>query len=334
MKVDVAYSHTNVKLIGISGGISYGALGMTHHSAQDIAALASIPGMRVYLPSDRFLTQALMEVLVEDQEPAYIRVGRNAVEDVYPGVPENFQMDKALTVREGSDVTLIACGEMVRPALDAAALLAEKGISARVLDMYCVKPLDREAVKRAARETKAIVTVEEHSIFGGMGSMVSQVAGESHSLPVKNLALPDEPAIAGKSAEVFAHYGLDAQGIARAAEECIAYQIADVLELMGQEAGVAIQELRVDGGPTKDKFLMQFQSDILNLPVAAPEREELSGMGAAFCAGIAAGVYSKEIFQAVRRSRFLPGMEAALRRKKREGWKQAVETLLTRPGTK
>ena len=122
--------------------------------------------------------------------------------------------------------------------------------------------------------------------------------------------------------------------IVKAAEECIAYQIADVLELMGQEAGVAIQELRVDGGPTKDKFLMQFQSDILNLPVAAPEREELSGMGAAFCAGIAAGVYSKEIFQTVRRSRFLPVMEAALRRKKREGWKQAVETLLTRPGTK
>ena len=122
--------------------------------------------------------------------------------------------------------------------------------------------------------------------------------------------------------------------IVKAAEECIAYQIADVLELMGREAGVAIQELRVDGGPTKDKFLMQFQSDILNLPVAAPEREELSGMGAAFCAGIAAGVYSKEIFQAVRRSRFLPVMEAALRRKKREGWKQAVETLLTRPGTK
>ena len=122
--------------------------------------------------------------------------------------------------------------------------------------------------------------------------------------------------------------------IVKAAEECIAYQIVDVLELMGQEAGVAIQELRVDGGPTKDKFLMQFQSDILNLPVAAPEREELSGMGAAFCAGVAAGVYSKEIFQAVCRSRFLPVMEAALRRKKREGWKQAVETLLTRPGTK
>ena len=102
---------------------------------------------------------------------------------------------------------------------------------------------------------------------------------------------------------------------------------------MGQEAGVAIQELRVDGGPTKDKFLMQFQSDILNLPVAAPEREELSGMGAAFCAGIAAGVYTREIFQSVRRRRLAPEMEETLRKTKRAGWRQAVEILLTRPGT-
>lgn len=114
-------------------------------------------------------------------------------------------------------------------------------------------------------------------------------------------------------------------------DKCIAYQIADVLELMEQEANVKVQELRVDGGPTKDAFLMQFQSDILDIPVAAPEREELSAMGAAFCAGIAVGVYSKEIFQTVRRSRFLPGMEAALRQKKKAGWKQAVNTLLTRP---
>jgi transketolase len=221
VKVDVAYSHTNVKLIGISGGVSYGALGMTHHSAQDIATLGSIPGMRVYLPSDRYLTQALMEVLVKDNEPAYIRVGRNAVEDVYDGVPETFQMDKAITVKEGSDVTLIACGEMVRPALDAAVLLAEQGISARVLDMYCVKPLDRDAVEKAARETHAIVTVEEHSLLGGMGSMVSQVVGEICPVKVKNLALPDEPAIAGKSSEVFHHYGLDAQGIAQAVREVL-----------------------------------------------------------------------------------------------------------------
>lgn len=121
--------------------------------------------------------------------------------------------------------------------------------------------------------------------------------------------------------------------IVKAAEECIAYQIADVLELMGQEAGVTIQELRVDGGPTKDKFLMQFQSDILHIPVAAPEREELSGMGAAFCAGIAAGVYTGEIFQSVRRRRLAPEMEETLRKTKRAGWRQAVEILLTRPGT-
>ena len=194
---------------------------MTHHSAQDIATLGSIPGMRVYLPSDRYLTQALMEVLVKDNDPAYIRVGRNAVEDVYDCVPETFQMDKAITVKEGSDVTLIACGEMVRPALDAAALLAEQGISARVLDMYCVKPLDRDAVEKAARETHAIVTVEEHSLLGGMGSMVSQVVGETCPVKVKNLALPDEPAIAGKSSEVFHHYGLDAQGIAQAVREVL-----------------------------------------------------------------------------------------------------------------
>lgn len=121
--------------------------------------------------------------------------------------------------------------------------------------------------------------------------------------------------------------------IVKAAEECIAYQIADVLELMGQEAGVTIQELRVDGGPTKDKFLMQFQSDILKIPVAAPEREELSGMGAAFCAGIAAGVYTREIFQSVRRRQLAPEMEETLRKTKRAGWRQAVEILLTRPGT-
>ena len=120
--------------------------------------------------------------------------------------------------------------------------------------------------------------------------------------------------------------------IVKAAEECIAYQIADVLALMGQEADVSIQELRVDGGPTRDGFLMQFQSDMLRLSVAVPEREELSGMGAAFCAGIAAGIYSRDIVQSVRRTRYSPQMEEALRQQKQAGWKRAVETLLTRPG--
>ncbi|MGN0971221.1 MAG: transketolase family protein, partial [Aristaeellaceae bacterium] len=167
-KVDCAYSNTNVKLIGISGGVSYGALGMSHHSAQDIAAMAAIPNMRVYLPSDRFQTRCLMEALLQDEKPAYIRVGRNAVEDTYEEGNVPFAMDRATVVAEGSDVLIVACGEMVRPAKDAAALLKARGVSAEVLDMYCVKPLDVEGLLKAAGGKKAVVTVEEHSPFGGL----------------------------------------------------------------------------------------------------------------------------------------------------------------------
>ena len=218
-KVDVAYSHTNVKLIGISGGISYGALGMTHHSAQDIAALAAVPHMRVYLPSDRLQTKVLIEALLGDDKPAYIRVGRNPVEDVYAEGNIPFKMDEATVISEGNDLTIIACGEMVKPAKDAALLLKEMGIAARVLDMYCVKPIDKDAVIRAAQETKVIITLEEHSPFGGLGSMVSQLVGAYCPKKVINLALPDEPVIPGKSQEVFDYYGLNAQGIVKTAME-------------------------------------------------------------------------------------------------------------------
>ena len=213
-KVDCAYSNTNVKLIGISGGVSYGALGMSHHSAQDIAAMSAIPNMRVYLPSDRHQTRRLVEALLQDSKPAYIRVGRNPVEDIYQEDNVPFVMDRATVLREGSDVAIIACGEMVRPAMFAGNLLAEQGVSATVLDMYCVKPLDREAVIRAARGAKLVVTVEEHAPFGGLGSMVAQVVGSECPTRVVNLALPDAPVITGTSQEVFDYYGLNAQGIA------------------------------------------------------------------------------------------------------------------------
>lgn len=222
IKVDVAYSNTNVKLIGISGGVSYGALGMTHHSAQDIAAIASIPNMRVYLPSDRFQTRKLMEALIRDDKPAYIRVGRNAVEDVYTEDNTPFEMDKATVVKDGSDITLIACGEMVNAAKKAGEQLAKQGISARMLDMYCVKPIDREAVVKAAKETKAIITIEEHSIIGGMGAMVSQIAASESPVIVKNMALPDVPVVTGVSQEVFDYYGLNADGITKLAVELLA----------------------------------------------------------------------------------------------------------------
>lgn len=218
-KVDCAYSDTNVTLIGISGGISYGALGMSHHSAQDIAALSAVPNMRVYLPSDRFQTKHLIEALLQDEKPAYVRVGRNPVEDIYEEENCPFEMDKATLLREGADVVLIACGEMVRPALEAADLLEKEGIHAAVLDMYCVKPLDKEAVIRTAGQSRLVVTVEEHAPFGGLGSMVSQVVGSNCPKKVVNLALPDSPVITGNSKEVFDYYGLNAQGIVKAVKE-------------------------------------------------------------------------------------------------------------------
>ena len=220
-RVDVGYSNTNVKLIGISGGVSYGALGMTHHSAQDIAVMGSMPNMRVYLPSDRFQTRALMENLL-DNKPAYIRVGRNAVDDVYEEGNVPFVMDKATVVSEGNDITIIACGEMVKPAKDASEALKAKGISCRVLDMYCIKPLDKEAILKAAKETKAIITIEEHSILGGLGSLVSQLVSENHPIKVRSLALPDAPPVSGKSDEVFNYYGLTAENLVKVAMELVA----------------------------------------------------------------------------------------------------------------
>ncbi len=221
-KVDCAYSRTNVKLIGISGGVSYGQLGMSHHSAQDIAAMSAIPGMRVYLPSDRFQTARLVEALLTDDKPAYIRVGRNPVEDIYADDDCPFQMDRATWLRRGSDVAIVATGEMVRPSLEASRELEAQGISATVLDMYCVKPLDVDAVVEAASAARCVLSVEEHSPYGGLGSQVAQVVGERCPRPVRCLSLPDEPVVTGTSPQIFAHYGLDGAGIAASARDLLA----------------------------------------------------------------------------------------------------------------
>ena len=220
-KVDCAYSNTNVKLIGISGGVSYGALGMTHHSAQDIAAMSAIPGMRVYLPSDRHQTRKLFEALLNDSQTAYIRLGRNPVEDVYDEDRIPFEMDRATVLCEGTEVLLVACGEMVKPIQDAARLLNEQGISTGALDMYCVKPLDKDGLLKAAKGKKLIVTAEEHAPFGGLGSMVAQVISACDPKRVINLALPDSPVITGTSREVFDYYGLNAAGIAETVKKTL-----------------------------------------------------------------------------------------------------------------
>ena len=220
VKVDCAYSHNNVLLLGISGGVSYGALGMTHHSSTDIADMASIPGMRVYLPSDRLQTELLTRALMADTDPAYVRVGRNAVEDVYEEGNVPFEMNKATLVRKGGDLAIIACGEMVLYAKRAAEALAKEGIQAMVIDMYCVKPLDRQAVLKAAA-TGHILTVEEHVAIGGLGSMVAQLVAQEAPCKMKCLTLPDSPVITGTSKEVFHYYGLDDEGIVKTARELL-----------------------------------------------------------------------------------------------------------------
>jgi len=219
IKVDVAYSGTNVKLVGISGGVSYGALGMSHHSLQDIAVTRAIPGLAVLLPADRHETKKMTKALAAHQGGAYVRIGRNPVEDVYGEDDDReFVIGRAVVMQEGGDATLIAAGETVRVALDAAALLVRRGVRARVLNMHTIKPLDEEAIVAAARETGVIVTLEEHSVYGGLGAAVAEVTAARCPVPVRILGIPDEPAIAGKTAEIFRHYGITAE---RAADEVV-----------------------------------------------------------------------------------------------------------------
>ncbi len=216
-KVDVAYAQTNVTLIGISGGISYGALGMTHHSLQDIAAMSALPGMRVYLPSDRFQTAAVIRELIKDDRPAYVRLSRGASEDLYSEHTEF--SDGAYSLKDGKDVLLVACGELVTPCFHAAQLLDEEGISAGVLDLYRVKPLNRKMLSEAAKKVKLVLTAEEHSPYGGLGSMVAQVVSEACPRRVVNLSLPDGHIVTGTQAEVFDFYGLTGAGIASRVKE-------------------------------------------------------------------------------------------------------------------
>ena len=221
VKVDVAYSNTNVKLIGISGGVSYGALGMSHHSLQDIAVMRAIPNMDIFLPADRFETEKLVRELVKYDKPAYIRIGRNPVDDVYESTDFAFQIGKANVMREGKDITIIATGETVKPAIEASDELKELGIKCRVLNMHTIKPLDKEAIIKAAKETGHIITVEEHSIYGGLGAAVSEVVVQNAPVPMKIVGIKDEAAITGTSKEIFNYYGLSKENLVKLAKELI-----------------------------------------------------------------------------------------------------------------
>lgn len=218
VKVDVAYAGSDVKVIGISGGVSYGALGSTHHALHDLAVMRCFPGLQVFLPCDNASTKAVTTYLASNRGPAYMRLGRAPVPDVYP--PDEalrFIPGKAAILREGSDCAIFAAGETVFPAIGAAAILAKRGISARVLDLCSIVPLDEEAIAAAARETSFLVTAEEHSIHGGLGSAVAEVVLRTRPVPMRMLGFPDEWMPAGSSAQLFARCGLSPEGIAAAA---------------------------------------------------------------------------------------------------------------------
>lgn len=218
VKVDVAYSHTNVKIVGISGGISYGALGMSHHSLQDIAVMRAIPGISVMMPADEYQMREMTKALVKFDGPVYIRTGRGAVDNVYNDDFCPFEIGKANVLTSGTDCAIFASGETVIQAYNAAKILDDNGISARVIDMHTIKPLDVKTASEAFSECKAIISVEEHSIYGGLGEAIAHVMLETNAKnPFRLIGFPDEPLVSGESKDLFPYYGLDSRSIAKEA---------------------------------------------------------------------------------------------------------------------
>jgi transketolase len=214
IKNDVAYSDNPVKLVGISAGVSYGALGTTHHSLHDLAALRAINNLEIVVPADNFETCAAVNAAVARAHPVYLRFGKAPVYDL-PGGGEFFP-GRARTLREGRDLAFIATGETVAPALLAAAELADRdGITCRVVSMPAVKPLDRDAIVRAGTECRAVITVEEHMIHGGLGEACAAVLLEAAARPAFKMAgIPDEYTVTGSQADIFRHYGITMEGLA------------------------------------------------------------------------------------------------------------------------
>src|SRR5438876_9139060 len=218
IKADLAYSNANVKLCGMSSGLAYGELGPTHHSIEDLAWLRAIANMTVIIPADPVETAQAAQVAVSTYGPMFIRISRLPVPIVHD--PDyHFEIGKAALLRDGDDITLIANGVLVCQALAAAEMLAKEDIHARVLNMSTVRPLDNEAVQAAATETGAIVTAEEHTIFGGLGSAVAEVVVSTHPVPMRILGVPGVFAPTGSASWLLDYFGLTAQGIFDAALE-------------------------------------------------------------------------------------------------------------------
>ena len=221
IKNDVAYSDQPVRIIGISAGVSYGALGATHHSLHDFAALRAVHNVTIIAPADNFETRETIKAILNTPHPVYVRLGKAPQRHVH-GEGSPFTIGKAALIQDGRDLTFIACGETVSVALAAAQQLATEGVTCRVLSMHTIKPLDEEAVLKAARETEAIITVEEHSAFGGLGeACASTLLQHGACLPFKIVGFPDEHMVTGSQSEIFNHYGISPQGLTATARKLL-----------------------------------------------------------------------------------------------------------------
>lgn len=225
VRTDICYQNLNVKIIATHAGVSFGQAGSTHHCTEDIAVMRSFANMTVIVPADGLETGNAVTAAMDWPGPVYIRIGRGFEPPVNTTKDYGFQIGKAVTMKDGKDVTLITCGVCVLHAMRAAKVLEEQGLSVRVINMHTIKPIDRDVILKAVKETRRIITVEEHNIYGGLGSAVAEVIVEGgKACAFRKLGVPDAFAIVGYPEDLYNYYKFDADGI-----------VAAVGELMGKE---------------------------------------------------------------------------------------------------
>lgn len=221
IKNDLCYSNVPGVVVGISAGVSYGALGSTHHSLHDFAVLRAIHNLSIIAPADNLETREAVRFAARASRPVFLRFGKAAMLDVIPS-GTNYEAGKAITLREGTDIAFLASGETVVHALLAAAHLAAAGITARVVSFHTIKPLDTAAVLAAGRECRAVVTVEEHMVHGGLGEAIASTLLHAGLAPrFRIVGFPDEDTVPGAQADIFRHYGISMEGLSATARELL-----------------------------------------------------------------------------------------------------------------
>lgn len=218
----ICYANLNVKVCATHAGLSIGEDGASHQIVEDIAIMRAIPNMRVISPCDAEETRLAVRYILETPGPFYLRLGRLAVETVYGEGECPFAFGKGIQLRDGTDLTIVSTGLMVQESLKAVEILKEKGISARMIDIHTIKPIDRDILAKASRETGLIVTAEEHTVYGGLGGAVAEAIAQTHPCRMAMVGVQDRFGKSGKPADVLAEYGLTAENIAAAAERLFA----------------------------------------------------------------------------------------------------------------